>query len=119
MSDALVVINAGSSSIKFSVYVVDGATLALDIRGQVEGLTETPAFIARDANDIVVGKREWDRNALDHVGATAYLLQFIIHDLARHRVIGIGHRVVHGGVRFVHPVRIDEDVLRALEALIP
>src|SRR5438105_52054 len=119
MADALVVLNAGSSSIKFSLYAVEGTMLVLDVRGQIEGLTESARFVARDAAGVIVGQHTWAAKALDHIGATAFLLNFIEHDLARHRVGAVGHRVVHGGVRFERPVRIDEQVLRALEALIP
>jgi len=119
MTDALVVLNAGSSSIKFSLYAIDGATLALEVHGQIEGLTEKPQFVARDAAGIVVGQHAWAASALDHAGATAYLWHFIESDLARYRVAAVGHRVVHGGVRFERPVRIDDHVLRELEALIP
>ena len=119
MPDALVVLNAGSSSIKFSVFAVDGATLTLDVNGQIDGLTETARFVARDARGAVVGEQRWAAHALDHAGATAYLLDFINRDLARHRVVAVGHRVVHGGVRFEQPVRIDAEILQALAALTP
>ncbi|HEY3178525.1 MAG TPA: acetate/propionate family kinase [Casimicrobiaceae bacterium] len=119
MADALVVLNAGSSSLKFSLYALDGTMLALEARGQIEGLTEAPRFIARSADGGIVGQRAWTANTLDHAGATAFLLHFIERDLAQHRVVAVGHRVVHGGVRFDRPVRIGEAVLRELEALIP
>ena len=119
MPDALVVLNAGSSSIKFSVFAVDDATLTLDVNGQIDGLTETARFVARDARGAVVGEQRWPAHALDHAGATAYLLDFINQDLARHRVVAVGHRVVHGGVRFERPIRIDAEILQALAALIP
>jgi acetate kinase len=119
MADALVVLNAGSSSIKFSMYAIEDTSLVRDVRGQIEGLTEKPQFIARDAAGVVVGQRAWPAGALDHIGATAFLLHFIDRDLARHRVAAVGHRVVHGGVRFEGPVRVDDAVLRELEALIP
>jgi acetate kinase len=56
---------------------------------------------------------------LDHAGATSFLLGFLERDLARHRVIAIGHRVVHGGMRYDRPVIVDDDVVRELEALVP
>src|SRR5690242_13375447 len=118
MTDALVVLNAGSSSIKFSVFAIDGASLAPDVSGQIEGLTEAAHFVARDAHGSVVGERDWPAHAVDHEGATAHLLDFIHRDLARHHVVAVGHRVVHGGIRFERPVRIDAEVLQALAALI-
>src|SRR5947207_9318521 len=119
MADALVVLNAGSSSLKFSLYAVANGALALDANGQVEGLTEAAHFVARDARGAIIGEQHWPARALDHAGATAHLLHFIGQDLARHRIAAIGHRVVHGGVRFEKPVRVDAEILRALEALIP
>ena len=119
MPDALVVINAGSSSIKFSLFAADHATLALDVNGQIEGLNEAAHFVARDANGAIIAEQRWSAHALDHVGATAHLLEFIDRDLARHRIVAVGHRVVHGGIRFDRPVRIDAAIVAALEALVP
>jgi len=81
MADALLVLNAGSSSIKFSVFAVGDASLTLDVNGQIDGLTETARFEARDAHGTVIGERGWPAHVLDHDGATAYLLHFIDHDL--------------------------------------
>src|SRR5437763_917052 len=100
MSDALVVLNAGSSSIKFSPFSIDDNSLTLDVNGQIDGITESARFVARDRNGSVVGERRWPVHVLDHDGATAHLLNFIDHDLARYRVVAVGHRIVHGGVRF-------------------
>src|SRR5947207_2291246 len=111
MADALVVINAGSSSIKFSLYAIENATLAPDVHGQIEELPDKPRFVARDAEGAIVGEHARGANALDHAGATAFLLNFIEHDLAAHRIVAVGHRVVHGGVRFERPVLIDDHVL--------
>jgi acetate kinase len=118
-SDALVVLNAGSSSLKFSVYAIGSGTLALEANGQIEGLTEAAHFVARDARGAIIGEQHWPAHALDHVGATARLLNFIGQALALYRIVAVGHRVVHGGVRFEKPVRVDAEILRALEALIP
>ena len=119
MADALVVINAGSSSIKFSLFATDNAELALDVNGQIEGLNEAARFIARDAHGNTLSEQRWPAHALDHDGATAHLLHFIDHDLANCCVAAVGHRVVHGGVRFDRPVRVDAEILDALAALIP
>jgi len=119
MADALVVLNAGSSSLKFSLYAIENGAVALQANGQIEGLTEAAHFVARDARSVIIGEQHWPAHALDHVGATAHLLNFVGQDLARYRIVAVGHRVVHGGVRFEKPVRVDAEILRALEALIP
>jgi acetate kinase len=118
MSDAIVVLNAGSSSLKFSLFAVDGDSLALRVRGLIEELATAPRFAARDASGAVLGERTWDA-ALDHRGATEYLFAFLERDFKEHRLVAAGHRVVHGGMRFVQPVRVDDEVLRALDQLIP
>src|SRR4030095_16135765 len=56
---------------------------------------------------------------LDHAGAIEYLQDFLKHQLANHRLVGVGHRVVHGGLDYTGPVRVDAETLKALERLIP
>ena len=119
MADAIIVLNAGSSSLKFSLYALAGTNLVLDVRGQIEGLLTAPRFVALDATGALIAERTWSAAMLDHAGATSFLLGFLERDLARHRVIAIGHRVVHGGMRYDRPVIVDDDVMRELEALVP
>jgi len=120
MSDAIAVINAGSSSIKFSLFELDEARLELRLRGQVERLFSAPHFVAKDARDDVVAERSWDENtSLGHAGALEHLMRFLRERLAGDRLVGVGHRVVHGGLDFTRPVRIDAQVLDALETFIP
>jgi acetate kinase len=119
VADAIIVLNAGSSSLKFSLYALAGTNLVLDVRGQIEGLLTAPRFVALDATGALIAERTWSAAMLDHAGATSFLLGFLERDLARHRVIAIGHRVVHGGMRYDRPVIVDDDVMRELEALVP
>jgi acetate kinase len=67
--DAILVLNAGSSSIKLAVFAAQGGELLLQARGQVEGLYTEPRFEAHDATGRVVGDRSWSRTALGHDGA--------------------------------------------------
>jgi len=60
MADAILVLNAGSSSIKFSLFTIADDQLALNVRGQVEGLYTAPKFSAKDAAGAVAGERSWD-----------------------------------------------------------
>ena len=120
MSRALLVLNAGSSSIKFSVFEVGerSAALALLYRGEVDGLGARPHFVARDgagarlADDTLAAGATHD----DGLGA---ILAWIEARTAKAAVIAAGHRVVHGGVRYSSPVRITPEVMRELEALVP
>jgi acetate kinase len=118
--DAIAVLNAGSSSIKFSVFVARGDALELTVHGQAEGLYTAPRFLAKDAAGRILGEKSWgDGVALGHEGALDHLFTFLRGEVANHRLIGVGHRVVHGGPDYSLPVRVDASVLATLEKLIP
>jgi acetate kinase len=118
-TDAILVLNAGSSSIKLAVFAVRGGDLALELRGAIEGLYTEPRFRAHDPAGRVVAEKAWGRTALGHDGAVEYLSTFLSQALADHRLVGVGHRVVHGGLEFTAPVRVTTETLTALERFIP
>jgi acetate kinase len=120
MADAIVVLNAGSSSLKFSVFL-DGESPEPLLRGQLEGLFTRPHFVARDHAGGVVGEKEWTAGTrLGHDGAIEFLFAWGRGGVLRgHRIVAAGHRIVHGGLKFTHPVLIDPEVLAALEAFVP
>jgi len=118
MTDAILVINAGSSSIKFSLFRAKGEELAF--RGQIEELFTSPHFIAKDADGKVAGEKSWgDGVKLGHAGAIEHLRLFLRERRGDLRLAGLGHRVVHGGTKNSQPVRVDKKVLVELEELIP
>jgi acetate kinase len=120
MADAILVLNAGSSSLKFSVFRSGGAELELSLRGQTEGLTTTPRFTAQDASGKGLSERVWkEGEPLGQEGAVAHLVEFLRGNLGEHRLVAVGHRVVHGGLEFSEPVRVTPEVIRALERLVP
>ena len=120
MSDAILVVNAGSSSIKFSVFLERGEALDLLLGGQIESLYTAPRFKARDAAGAVVGERQWaEGEALGHDGAITYLAGFLREQLGEHRLAAVGHRVVHGGLDYAAPVRLTAEIVGQLEQFIP
>ena len=120
MPNAIAVLNAGSSSLKFSVFEERGSEFELIVRGQAEGLQTAPRFAAKDAAGKVVNEKSWgDGIKLGHDGALEHLVAFLRAEYAEHRLIGIGHRVVHGGSEYTRPVRVDAQILSALEKYIP
>ena len=120
MTDAILVLNAGSSSIKFSLFAAREATLALALHGQIEGLYTSPRFVAKDDAGSTVSEKSWgDGTKLGHAGALDHLAGFIRGELAGHRLVGVGHRVVHGGLEYMRPMRIDAGVVDALEKFVP
>jgi acetate kinase len=94
MSDAILVLNAGSSSLKFSVFT-DGALLT---HGQVEGLGAAGG---------------------SHDSAIASVLQKCQTQHGDQKIVAVGHRVVHGGVKYAEPVAVTPEVLAELERLVP
>ncbi len=121
MSGALIaVINAGSSSIKFSMFSVQGADLRLELRCLLEGLHTAPRFIARAADGTELSRKSWgDGVDLGHAGGMEHLLAFVRSQFPGAHLLGLGHRVVHGSMQFTKPTRIDAAVAQALEALVP
>ena len=120
MSDAILVVNAGSSSIKFSLFVERGETLDLFLGGQIEGLYSAPRFKARNAAGAVVGERRWaEGESLGHDGGLAHLAGFLREQLGEHRLVAVGHRVVHGGSVYAAPVRLTAEIVGHLEQFIP
>ena len=117
--DAILVLNAGSSSIKLSVFAERAGELALEVRGAVDGLYTSSSFVAQDPAGRVVAEESWPGRTLGHDGALDYLRDFLKHQLSGDRLIGVGHRVVHGGLEYTTPVRVEAETLAALERFIP
>ena len=121
MTDAILVINAGSSSVKFSLFAERSAELALVARGQVEAIYTAPHFAAKDAAGKPAGEKRWEPGAkLGHEGALAHIIDWLkaTHG-ADHQLAAVGHRVVHGGIDYAAPVRLDAAVVAKLEKLVP
>ena len=120
MADAIVVLNAGSSSIKFAVFLARAADLELELRGQIESLYTAPRFSAKWREGTAAVAKSWPEGTkLGHDAALDHLVGFLREQLPGHTLVGVGHRVVHGGLDFSQPVRIDARVATALEKLLP
>jgi acetate kinase len=120
MSDAIAVLNAGSSSIKFSLFRVRDQELELEQRGQVEGLYTAPRFVSKSASGSVEAEKSWGEGVkLGHEGGLDHIVAHVRERLGGDRLIGVGHRVVHGGIEYTQPVRVDKHVLQVLEKFVP
>jgi acetate kinase len=119
MSDALLVLNAGSSSLKFSVFADEDPPRPF-ARGQIEALSTRPRLVAH-LDGKLVADHAWAPGArLGHEEAIQYLFEWGRDVLLGGRAVAaVGHRVVHGGARFSRPVVIDDAVLAELESLVP
>ncbi|HET7777475.1 MAG TPA: acetate/propionate family kinase [Rudaea sp.] len=120
MADAILVLNAGSSSVKFSVFLAQGRALEPMLRGQIEGLFTKPRFEAKDSDGNKLDTNAWpDGTQLGHAGALEYLIGYLRAQRGEHELRAVGHRVVHGGMAYSAPVRIDASVLATLEQFVP
>ena len=120
MDDVILVLNAGSSSIKFSLFADREDQVELKMRGQIEALYTSPRFISKDKTGTQISEYKWGEGTrLGHEGAVAYLIEFLRSHREDNRLIAIGHRVVHGGLEFSHPTLVNEQVIAKLEKFIP
>jgi acetate kinase len=118
--DAILTLNAGSSSLKFAAYLRGADGLALHSKGQVEGIGTAPHLIARDAGGKVLAEQRWSEGERQtHEDFLAKFLGAVEPYLGDARLVGVGHRIVHGGTRFIEPVRVTPEVMESLEALVP
>jgi acetate kinase len=119
MNDAVLSLNAGSSSLKFALFEL-GCELRSDravAHGSVSGIPHAPrAHIVDGAGTVLADLTPAE--VTTHEQALTYLFAWIERECAR-RIVAVGHRVVHGGAHFVAPVRIDDGVVAQLTELTP
>ena len=120
MSEAILVLNAGSSSIKFVVFAARKDRLGPEIRGQIEGIYTAPRFVARRDEGQVMAEKAWGEGVkLGHDGAIAHLAEFLKSHGGSLLLTAVGHRIVHGGPEYAQPVRLDRSILSVLEKFVP
>jgi acetate kinase len=117
MSDAILTLNAGSSSLKFALFDIANAAVHLSVKGEAEKLDATPHFIAEDADGESVADESWPGASFDMV--IGKILDWATSHLGRDRLAAVGHRMVHGGPDHAAPERVTPDVLKALDAMVP
>ena len=122
MNKYLLVINAGSSSIKFAVYQKDSASapLVADAAGQLDGIGSQPGFTVKGAQGQVLADCKFSADDVhNHSGAILIIRSWLLEYIRGGTLLAAGHRVVHGGQHYSAPVLIDTKVLMELEDLIP
>jgi len=119
--DAIVVFNAGSSSLKFGLYRLDPASEPLAAaRGEIESIAEKPRFFARDPQGRVLAERRWERGTdVDLERLLQVLVEWTEEHLGGKRLSAAGHRVALGGLEHTEPARVDEALLDRLRGLVP
>jgi acetate kinase len=118
--DAILVINAGSSSIKFSAFSVESQQLEPLANGKLEEIDSNPHFVVKNHNDETIDEKHWSQGEhLGHDKAMAFLLGWLRQHGDGNTLLAVGHRIVHGGAIHTAPVRVDKKVMAELESLIP
>jgi acetate kinase len=120
VSDAILVLNAGSSSIKFSVFPGDDRPSRQDMicDGECEGIGHRVHFTAKDRASVSLVD-EYLAEGTTHEDALAALLRWLEVHFLDNQLVAAGHRVVHGGSFYTAPVLIDASVTAELRRLIP
>ncbi|HEV2950196.1 MAG TPA: acetate/propionate family kinase, partial [Gemmataceae bacterium] len=114
------VLNAGSSSLKFCVFQQpQGARWQVAARGQVEGIGTSPRLTVHDANGQKMVDEKLNSSVLDGRAATDVLGGWLRSRYQGGRIVGVGHRVVHGGPRFSGPTVVTREILAELHELTP
>lgn len=120
MDDFALVLNAGSSSLKFCIYRRSPvAPWRLESKGQIEGIGTAPRLSAKGADGSSLTDQTLPPAVNDGRKALGALAAWLRSQYGGSRVLCVGHRVVHGGPRFANPVVITPEVLSQLQQLIP
>jgi acetate kinase len=119
MDNIAIVVNAGSSSLKFCTFRHAQGAWSLDSRGQIEGIGTAPQLTVKDGAGSVIGDTALGGEVRDGRTALRSVAGWLRTRYAGCRVAGVGHRVVHGGARFARPTIVTPEVLEELRQLIP
>lgn len=119
--DVVLVLNAGSSSLKFDLFAVADRDAPVSVlRGQIDGIGAAPRFRASHGDGSTLTMLRVD-DASNHRRAIELLLDWLDAETRARgaHLIGAGHRVVHGGTERTAPARLTADLVDELDALCP
>ena len=121
MTGTIAAVNAGSSSIKFTLFTAKtGSELGRLADGAIEGVGTAPRFRARDERGALIAETRWPAGAgRSHEDLLSHLIEWIDAHVGPGSLQAAGHRVVFGGATYQAPVRIEAAILERLEALQP
>jgi len=114
--DAILVVNAGSSSIKFQIFgVYENRTLKRLVKGQMDGIGTLPRLFAKGSGDSQLIDRTYEAPQVPNVGVAMLLVGDWLRTTQQFELMAVGHRVVHGGPKYDRPVVVDEAAVATLE----
>jgi len=117
--DTILVVNAGSSSVKFQIFSVEGeGKLRRLIKGQMDGIGSRPRLRANGADSDPLADRVYPIESVPDIPAAMGIAGGWLRDELRINPMAVGHRVVHGGPDYDRPVLIDHGVVARLERFV-
>jgi acetate kinase len=121
MSETILILNAGSSSIKFQLFATQGEEgLERRLKGEIEGIGTNPHLTAESKDGRSLVDKSWSAEELgDASAALDHVLDWLTQEFRGEMPSAVGHRVVHGGTRFTAPILVDDAVIAGIGALIP
>jgi acetate kinase len=118
--DAALVVNAGSSSVKFQIFAVSGPdALRRLLKGQVDGIGSRPRMRAQTSEGSPLIDRQYSAEEVADIPAAIAQAADWLRQTQEVKLVAVGHRVVHGGPDYDRPVLIDQDALARLEQYVP
>lgn len=118
--DTILVINAGSSSLKFQVFEIDAANgLTCVVKGQMDGIGARPRLRADDAGGKRLIDQTYDREKVADLPAATRTTGDWLRTLQGLELIAVGHRVVHGGPEYDQPILLTSEAVARLEHYVP
>jgi acetate kinase len=121
MMPVLIVLNAGSSSLKFQVYdSPENTEPHVAFKGMFDGLGGSARFAVKDAHGMLLKETTWSSGErIGHEEALMHLVAWLRQHQEGRKLVAIGHRVVHGGETFSGPALVDDAVIQTIETLVP
>ena len=121
MTETILVLNAGSSSIKFQLFtVVAHDRLERRMKGQVDGIGTRPRLVAKDVKGETLADETWPAGEVGQVPAALdKVIAFLRQQIGGKLPTAIGHRVVHGGPDYSEPTVVSDAVIGRLERFVP
>ena len=116
MDRGILVLNSGSSSLKFALYREAKEALALASQGEIEAMMTKPRFAAHDPKGVELAKHAWEA-PIDAETGFRFVLAFVDKTFADIKLVGAGHRLVQGGTRYHGPALVDDEALTYLDGL--
>src|SRR5215813_1281070 len=118
--DTILVVNAGSSSVKFQVFGADGtADLKRLIKGQMDGIGTRPHLRAQAGDKTLLIDRTYDPGKVQDVSTAIHEVGAWLIETQKLNLVAVGHRVVHGGPKYDRPVLVDDAVIAQLTRYTP